>query len=197
MNLTGWVVDEFGEIVKSTNSPDMAGLLLDVSETQALVLVGPPTWAARWVDGAWVPRPPSPGLYAEWDKSAAAWVDPRTLAQAKVDRWAAIKSERNDRVVTAKPTSVGLFDADEASQNNLNKVIALVQIAAGLGAPAQANYTLATNERVNLTLTQLSMAALEMGAQVQVLYDTADGLRTQIEAATTTQELEAITWPVT
>lgn len=120
-----------------------------------------------------------------------------SLQEAVDARWSAIKAERNTRIAIPKPTSAGLFDADEASQNNLNKVIALVQIAASLGAPAEANYTLATNDRVTLTLAQLSMAALEMGAQVQAIYDTGDELRTAIEAATTLAQLDSIQWPAT
>ena len=132
-----------------------------------------------------------------WSNTSFSWVVAWTLAQRKAYKWDEIKAARNAAITTPKSTSVGLFDADETSQNNLNKVIALVQIAASLGAPAEANYTLATNERVLLTLPQLSMAALEMGAQVQTMYDRGNTLRTQINAAIDIPAVEAITWSVT
>ncbi|WP_310583988.1 hypothetical protein, partial [Deinococcus sp.] len=73
----------------------------------------------------------------------------------------------------------------------------LVGIAAELGLPTTANYTLADNTRSVFTLAQLKMAALEIGGQVQTIFDKADVLRKQIESATTDTQLDAIQWPAT
>jgi len=64
----------------------------------------------------------------------------------------------------------------------------------GRGGPGTANYTLASNERVSLTLEQLETAALEIGSQIQALFDQADLLRQAIEAATTIEEVGAVVW---
>lgn len=131
---------------------------------------------------------------AYWSNSSMSWVDARTLDQAKQEKWTQLKAQRDAACEAPKMTSVGLFDAYPPDQNNLNKVIALVKIAAERGYPATANYTLATNERVTLTLTQLETAALEMGAQVQGLYDAFDVLRQQVNAATTKEEVTAVVY---
>lgn len=137
---------------------------------------------------------PTDGPYQVVAGTLVPYVEVLTLAQHKINKWATVKAARDASVATPKTTSIGQFDADEVSQNNLNKVIALVQIAQVKGLPATANYTLATNVRVSLTLAQLQTAALEMGAQVQALYDKADALRTQINAATDIPTVEAIAW---
>lgn len=147
--------------------------------------------------GVAVLYPPRPDGVTAWDYKTHSWYDPRTLDQLKADKWKSIKVAREGAIYTPKQTSAGLFDADEASQNNLNKVIALTQLAVARGAPAEASYTLATNERVPLTLNQLEQSALEMGAQVQAIYDSASAIRTQIESAQTPADLETISWPTT
>lgn len=120
-----------------------------------------------------------------------------SMAARKLRAWVRIKDHRDMVISQPKPTSAGTFDADEDSQNNLNKVIALVGIAAELGLPTTANYTLADNTRSVFTLAQLKMAALEIGGQVQTIFDKADVLRKQIESATTDTQLDAIQWPAT
>lgn len=147
------------------------------------------------VNGEVFLAPPRPAGGPWWfDVKQAAWTDPRTLDQIKATQWQKVKASRDAAIAAPKPTSVGTFDADPESQNNLNKVIALVQVAASRGYPAEANYTLADNARVLLTLTQLETAALEMGVQVQGMFDAGDALRQQIDAATTTEEIEGIAW---
>ena len=134
-------------------------------------------------------------LYStRWNNTLMAWEDLRDLEKLKADKWAQLKTQRDAAIESPKMTSVGLFDAYPPDQNNLNKVIALVKIAAARGFPDTANYTLATNERVTLTLTQLETAALEMGAQVQAIYDAFDVLRQEVDSATTAAEVAAVAY---
>ncbi|HWH83260.1 MAG TPA: DUF4376 domain-containing protein [Burkholderiaceae bacterium] len=129
---------------------------------------------------------------AGWSNAAFAWIDARDLARRRLERWAAIKAERDARIAAPKQTSLGAFDADLASQDNLNKVIALTRIAVARGYPDAARYTLASNARQLFTVEQLETAALEMGAQVQGLFDAADALRQQIDAS---DDPDSINWP--
>ena len=129
-----------------------------------------------------------------WDAALQRWVPKPTLASLKIDKWAAIKAKRDASIALPKTTTMGQFDATPEAQNNLNKVIALVQVAQSRALPATANFTLATNLRVLFTLTQLQTAALEMGSAVQTLYDTADAIRLRIEAATDAATLDTIVW---
>lgn len=137
-------------------------------------------------------RPPHPAI---WSNETMAWVDTRGLEELKLVQRGVIKDARNANIATPKMTTVGLFDADEVSQNNLNKVIALVRLGAAKGYPAAANYTMATNERREFSLSDLETAAFEIGYQVQQIFDIADTLYQQIDAATTKAEVEAVRWP--
>ncbi|MFY8087199.1 MAG: DUF4376 domain-containing protein [Rubrivivax sp.] len=141
------------------------------------------------------PEPPGQGMELRWQGGALHWHDPRTLAQAKAEKWAAIKAEREARIADPKPTPHGPFDGSPADQDNLNKVIALLRVAISRGLPDSANYTLADNTRATFTLEQLEDAALAVGAATQALYDTSSTLRAQVDAATTVEQVAAIAWP--
>lgn len=197
-----YVIDAYGELLYTASMSHPLTLLEMISDEKSIVRTAPPATGEHYwrfqageIPGAWVEKSARTNPHQEWDSANRAWRDPRTLARIKADQWAKIKAERNQRISTPKQTSIGLMDADEASQNNLNKVIALVTLAVAKGLPGVANFTLATNVRVSLTLDQLQTAALEMGAQVQTLYDMADVLRRQIDACTTQSAVEATTWP--
>jgi|GEM_PF-3812756 len=153
-----------------------------------------------------VPLTPQAGIFAAAEAALVATAGPwsggtvaavasgTALEAAQARRWAEIKVLRDIEIAEPKMTSVGMFDATPEDQNNLSKVIALVQIAAARALPAQANYTLADNTRVTLTLAELEQAALEMGAQVQALHDQGIELYEAIYSAETVEDVEAVTW---
>ncbi len=138
-----------------------------------------------------------PAYTSGWSNESMTWGVDGDLAMQRTAKWDALKTERERRIVAPKQTSVGVFDADPQSTANLANVIALTAIAVSRGLPGTARYTLADNTRQTLTLEQLQTAALEMGAQVQALYDQGDELRSATDAASTAAELAAVDWPAT
>lgn len=144
-------------------------------------------------------QPPAPAADAytawAWGESSKRWSAVKTIEGLKTDRWATVKAAREAALAAPKTTSVGTFDCDPDSQNNLNKVIALVQLAVARGEPDTANYTLSNNVRQSFTLAQLQTAALEIGVQEQAIYDQYDAVRTAIEAATTAETIAAVVSP--
>jgi hypothetical protein len=136
-------------------------------------------------------RPTTP---ATWSNETMTWVSTETIENCRDRRWQEIKTQRNFDIVQPKATSVGTFDAKPDDIVNLNTVLALARIAESRGIPSDSNYTLANNVRSTFTINELETAAIEMGAQVQALYDAADVLRGQIDNASTIEEVEAIVW---
>ena len=155
----------------------------------------PPDWAYYRLDGEWFPRTEAPTQFHEWNWELHCWLDLRDLDQLRIQRWKELKTLRTQQIEAPKQTSVGVFDANKDAQVNLANVISLTRMAAEKGLPAEANFTLADNSRVTLTLEQLQTAALEMGVQVQAIYDEWSGLRSALQKAKSVEAINAVVWP--
>jgi hypothetical protein len=144
----------------------------------------------------WVAKAAQPSPLYVFDWSTYTWSDPRPLDEKRAQKIAEIKAIRDAKITEPKVTSYGTFDSTDKAQNDLSKVIQMLTISVALGTGNTANFTLSDNTRPSFTLVELQTAALQMGAQVQALFDIASTLRSQIETATEA-ELESITWPAT
>jgi hypothetical protein len=191
------VLDASGEVLRVITTHDLEQLAVNVPAGGSSVVGVPPTVSptdSYRVGGTWMAKPAQPSAFHQWDPVAKGWNETRTLAELKLARWGDMKAERERRMALPMVTSLGPFDATAADQDNLNKVISLLQLSIAAGGSNSANYTLADNTRPTFTLPQLQQAALEIGAQVQALYDTGNTLRQAIEASTTAAQVAAITW---
>ena len=93
------------------------------------------------------------------------------------------------------PTPFGTFDCAGAA---FTSITAAAQMASALLASGQLttiDFTLADNSTATLTLANMISVGLMLGAKVQAIYATARSLRTQIDAATSANQLDAIKWP--
>jgi hypothetical protein len=134
---------------------------------------------------------------AQWDEAASAWVFPgtKTLNSAKADAWSAIKMARANALMSPLVTPHGTFDCSPQSQDNIMRAYLFATKLAELGQPSDVSFTLANNTRPTFTVQQITSVAIAMGAREKQAYDLAATLRTQIDAAQTIEEAEAITWP--
>jgi hypothetical protein len=154
------------------------------------------TLASWYVDGGWLERPdtvPSSWIY---DAEAQQWVDPLTVQDYRNIRWTAVKQARDTAINAPLPTPYGSFDADPRSQKNITDAIALLQALEASGTPQTIDFTLSDNSVAVLTTVQMVQVGLLLGARTQEAYATARQLRTDIEAAGTQEEVEAVVWPV-
>lgn len=97
--------------------------------------------------------------------------------------------------ITVANTANGMeFDGNLDAQRRLTNYISASKSSLAAGQPFEVEFTLANN--TNVTLTAQDFVGIEL-ARVQALeatFNHARALRSQIDAATTTQEVEAITW---
>lgn len=134
-----------------------------------------------------------PGRHWKWSNSAKVWTDQRSLAQAKAEKWKAIKAQREAVISSPLTTSYGVFDADAASRAAISETVTLVSAAARRGPPGVVKFTLADNTSVVLDYDQLDEVASELHARTQDAHEMARYLRKQIADATAVQ-LESIVW---
>jgi hypothetical protein len=116
------------------------------------------------------------------------------LDKAKVKKKAEIASARNVEMYADKTTTLGVFGSTESDNNKLSICIQITQLAAAAGQPAECGYKDAAGVWSTYTLAQLEQIALEIAAQVIPLYEKESGLVAQIDAATTVEEVETVSW---
>jgi hypothetical protein len=139
--------------------------------------------------------PPKPAPYDTWDWNTHSWVDARTLVQAQDQKWAQIKLNRDAAINAPLTTPYGVFDADPSSRANISNAVLYLQTLEQQGTPGTVDWTLADNSTITLNYQEMSQVGLLLGQRTNAAYDTARALRTQIYAATTIAEVEAIHWP--
>jgi hypothetical protein len=116
------------------------------------------------------------------------------LDKAKAKKKAEIASARSVEMYADKTTTLGVFGSTESDNNKLSICIQVTQLAAAAGQPAECGYKTADGVYSIYTLAQLEQIALEIAAQVIPLYQKEAGLVTQIDAATTAEEVDAVSW---
>ena len=116
------------------------------------------------------------------------------LDKAKTKKKAEIASARNVEMYADKTTTLGVFGSTESNNNKLSIAIQVTQLAAAAGQPAECGYKDVNGVYSVYTLAQLEQIALEIAAQVIPLYEKESGLVAQIDAATTVEEVDAVSW---
>lgn len=145
-------------------------------------------------DGALVNIPECPTQHHIFDYTTKQWIDLRTLDDHKSAKWKEIKRQRDVAEFATFTYNNMEFDGDLDAQRRLTAYISVSKSSIAAGQPFEAEFTLANN--TNVTLTAQDFVGIEL-AKVQAVaatFNHASALRAQIDAATTVQEVEAITW---
>ena len=141
-------------------------------------------------DGALVPIPARPGNHHTFDYTAKQWIDPRTLSDLQVAKWEQIKRARANAEFGGFTWDGSPFDSDAISQSRIQGAVQLAAMAPGFTI----DWTLANNSVRNLSAADLAAVGVALGLHVGTQHDKARVLRAQIEAATTADEVDAVTW---
>lgn len=136
-----------------------------------------------------VPAQPSGAYVFDW--TTKQWYDPRTLQDLKDEHWTLMKLARAAAIDAPLPTPYGVFDSDASARTSITDAVLMLQ---KVGPAGTIDFTLADNTVVTLTTAQMVQVGLLLGQKVQQAYTIARARRTQIEAATTPAEVEAVTW---
>ncbi|QDP58956.1 MAG: hypothetical protein Unbinned2819contig1003_42 [Prokaryotic dsDNA virus sp.] len=129
---------------------------------------------------------PSSAHFFNYD--TAAWE--LNLDEAKAQAWDNLKLDRDAQEFGAFSYNAWMFDADADSQARINSAAQ----AAMIDDTFDAIWTLADNTTQALTATQLKELCKALSNHIKAAHDRGRIVRAQVEAATTIQELEAISW---
>ena len=140
--------------------------------------------------GAFHAIPEKPAGHYSFDYSKKAWVDPRTLDDIKLAKWEIIKQARSSAEFGGFTWDGSPFDSDAISQSRIQGALQLAAMVPGFTV----DWTLANNSARNLNAADLANVGAALGMHVAAQHAKARLLRSQIEAATTVAEVDAVTW---
>lgn len=134
--------------------------------------------------------PPQPSPTHTFNYTTKQWEDPRTLADFKAEKWAEIKKAREVVEFGGFVWDGSTFDSDAISQQRIQ---GLVHIA-NLDPNMTVQWTLADNTTRTLSSTDAVQVGKALAVHVNEAHMNARVLRDAIEAATTPEQVQAISW---
>jgi hypothetical protein len=142
----------------------------------------------------WVKQTTQPSSFHKLNLDTYVWVDPRTLQDHKNAKWLEIKQARGVALDALLTTPYGVFDSHIESRNAILSAVVMLQTLQGLGTPSTIDFTLASNDVVTLSTSDMVSVGLALGEKVQASHNKGRTLRAQINAATTEVEVGSISW---
>jgi hypothetical protein len=189
------IIDATGELLKTMRCGTQETLALNTPPGCTDVDPCPDALDAWWNGSQWVAKGDRPGPWAVWDAQGKQWVDPRDLASLKAAHWIGIKAERDQREYGTFTWDGSEFDCNRDSTAKIMGAVQTAMLSAQAGQSFSVDWTLADNTVRVMSGVDMISAGMTLMAAVSNLYETSRTLRAQIDAATTAEEVQAITWP--
>lgn len=137
------------------------------------------------------PAPYYTQMYAT--ETGFAWVDPRSLVQCRADRWAELKAHRLELDVAPIEVAEGIMiDADMQARSDIMGAIMTMQLT----GTTTREWRCVDNVMRWLTLAQIISAGVAVATRRSTLIKTSDTVFQALEAASTLEEVYAVTWPI-
>jgi len=181
-----------GKIVQSGVASDLECLSPMLQENQVAIEIDSTVDSTKFVviDGRLEQLLERPSPAHTFDYTTKQWVDPRTLSDLQAAKWAQIKRDRDEAEFGGFTWDGSPFDSDAISQSRIQGAVQLAAMAPGFTI----DWTLANNSVRNLSAADLANVGAALGMHVATQHAKARTLRSQIEAATTAAEVDAVTW---
>lgn len=141
-------------------------------------------------------RPPTPSPIHVFNLASGAWEDPRSLEEARADKWSEMKLKRAELTALPLATPYGLVDCGEKDQINITRSVMLLQTLASMNTPGTVDFTMADNTVVVMDVDMVVAVGLLLGQRINGVRATATTLRNQINNSNLL-EIASINWPLT
>lgn len=132
--------------------------------------------------------------FLAFDFNTKQWYDPRSLEQVKEQHWELIKSKRASKEFSSFEYNGAFFDGDALSQQRIQGAVQLATIAVANNQPFSLDWTLADNSVINLDAQQTIGLGFALAAHVNNAHIQSRIIRARIDAATSIEEVESITY---
>ncbi len=128
------------------------------------------------------------GAFTQVEKTAPK------LEEVKSAKWEEVKVKRNQLEQAGCPYMGGVLDTDQVSIQRVAIAVQAAQAAIGMGVEFTLDWTMQDNSIVGMTAQEVCGMPLTLALYSNQLHTTARGLRQQIEAAASAEEVAAIVW---
>lgn len=118
------------------------------------------------------------------------------LEKAKARQWSIIKINRDRREFGGFNWNGKYFDSDSQAQSRIQGGVQLALMAQQVNQPFSINWTLQDNSVIPLNASDMISVGQALATHIQDLHEISRGLREQINAATTVEQVNSIGWPV-
>ena len=118
-----------------------------------------------------------------------------TMAELKTAKWSEIRAKRDTLEQSGVPYMGKVIDSDTVSVQRIAIAVQAAQAAISAGVEFTLEWTCADNSILTMTAEQVVGMSVALAQYSDSLHQTARGLREQIEAAETAEDLTAIVWP--
>lgn len=145
-------------------------------------------------DGAYHVIPPRPAEFMEFDWTEKAWRDLRTIADIKDLKVAQLKQARDATEYGTFTYAGFVLDGDAAAQRRLAGLVSAAKAAIAAGQTFTTTFILADNTTTEFTAEDFIGIEMAKIWQVDAAFTRYRDLRARVEAATTVEELDAISW---
>lgn len=142
-----------------------------------------PNLSDYWNGNAFVSIGEPPSTHHIFDYTTKQWIDPRSLDEIKAQKWAEIKTERDQLEFGGFEFGGNIYDSNQVSQGRI--------MGAALAGVDQV-WTLADNTTVNLTASQLQQLYAALQAHIAGVHERGRIARQLIFEAETQDQVEAI-----
>lgn len=144
------------------------------------------------VDGVFHPLPEQPSRNHVFDYVLKQWVDPRTIEQAREQKWQDVKFARELREFGTFVWDGSSFDCDQLSAQRIQGAAQLATLAKIGQTPFEIDWTLADNTVRSLSADDMIAVGQAMGVHINTLHGMSRLKREAINAAQTVAEVDAI-----
>lgn len=175
------IVRENGELLSIIVGPEE---VVELNTPQGCLAVSdPPRQNMQYVDGEWIDLPKRPSMHHTFDYTTKQWINPRSLDEIKAQKWAEIKSQRDQLEFGGFEFDGNVYDSDQVSQGRI-----MGAAAAGIDQI----WTLANNTTVELTAQQLKELYAALQVHIAGVHERGRIARQLIFEAETKEQIESI-----
>lgn len=145
-------------------------------------------------DGTSVPMPPKPLPHMVWSGDGKEWADLRTLDDVRATQWDKVKASRDVAEYGGFTWDGSAFDSNLVSQSRIQGASQMAILAKSAGQPFLIEWTLADNSVRTLSADEMIGVGMAMGMHITAVHTAGREKRTEINNATTVEEIESVVW---
>lgn len=178
--MTAIVERATGHLIKTISAPDD---VVEMNTPEGCLAVEDPPEPNMYYQDGWVAMPTQPSPYHIFNYDLKNWIDPRTLDEIKAQKWAEIKSGRDQLEFGGFEFESNTYDSDQVSQGRI--------MGAAVAGVDQV-WTLADNSTIELTSVQLQQLYAALQTHIASVHERGRIARQLIYEAETKEQVEAI-----